>query len=375
MEAKELSLFLKRETLKPEAEVGGDITRRFAMNAVGRMVAAALQDRTIRLYDARNCEEMTRIEDDVLCTSIAFSPKGDVLATGSVGRVVKLWDIRHGTLIATLEGHSYPVLSLAFSPDGTHLVSGSGDTTLVVWDVDNLKQVNQLKGHSLYVLSVDWDPKDNRIVSSSVDSTIREWNPYTAEALAIHQEHRTAVQTVRFSNSGHLLATGSSDNTIVLWNAEQPLKLDARLQAHTEEVRAVAFSYDDRYLASGSADKELYVWNLETRTIEGEGVAPSEIDGIEWYPDQLAFLTEDGTGAIVRWEVAELDVILAPFQNLLQEIEADTSGSRTQEFIQRYESLIATYDAETLKDKRLFYANWQCKKALGLLKGTVRRTS
>lgn len=373
MEAKDLSLFLKRETLKPEAEVGGDITRRFAMNGVGRMIAAALQDRTIRLYDARNCEEMQRIEDDVLCTSIAFSPKGDVLATGNVGRVVKLWDIRHGSCLATLEGHTYPVLSLAFSPDGTHLVSGSGDTTLIVWDVDNLKQVHQLKGHSLYVLSVDWDPRDNRIVSSSVDSTIREWEPYGGTSLATHKEHRTAVQAVRFSNSGHLLASASSDNTIILWNTDSPMKLESRLQAHTEEVRAVAFSHDDRYLASGSADKDLFVWDLQTKSIEGEGIAPSEIDGIEWYPDQLAFLTEDGTGAIVRWEVTELSFILEPFQNLLQEIEADSSGDRREELIVKYESLVSSYDPEVLRDKRLFYANWQCKKGLGLLKGTVRK--
>ncbi|MFW9919061.1 MAG: WD40 repeat domain-containing protein [Candidatus Thorarchaeota archaeon] len=375
MESKELSLFLKPETLKPEAESGGDITRRFAMNSVGRMIAAALQDRTIRLYDARNCEEMQRIQDDVLCTSMAFSPKGDILATGSVGRVVKLWDIRHGSCLATLEGHTYPVLSVAFSPDGNYLVSGSGDTTLIVWDVDNLKQMHHLKGHSLYVLSVDWDPQDNRIVSSSVDSTVREWDPYAAKALSVHEEHRTAVQAVRFSNSGHLLASASSDNTIVLWNTDRPLRIDERLQAHNEEVRAVAFSHDDRYLASGSADKDIFVWDLETRSIQGEGVAPSEIDGIEWYPDQLAFLTADGTGSIVRWEVAELNAILEPFQSLLQEIESDPSEGRKEEFIARYESLVSNYDAEVLRDKRLFYVNWQCKKALGLLKGAVRKVT
>ncbi|MDF1540265.1 MAG: hypothetical protein P1Q69_15330, partial [Candidatus Thorarchaeota archaeon] len=186
MESKELSLFLKRETLKPAANVAGDITRRFAMNKVGRMVAAAQQDRTIRLYDAQNCDEMQRMQDDVLCTSIAFSPLGDIIATGSVGRVVKLWDIRHGTPIASLEGHTYPVLGLSFSPDGNRLVSASGDTTLIVWDIDNLKQIHQMKGHSLYVVNCDWDPKDNRIVSSSVDASIIEWDSNSGKPLKRH---------------------------------------------------------------------------------------------------------------------------------------------------------------------------------------------
>jgi len=374
MEKKELSLFLKRETLKQEAEIGGDITRRFAMNRVGRMVAAAQQDKTIRLYDATNCEEIQRMQDDVLCTSIAFSPKGDILATGSVGRVVKLWDIRHGTPITMLEGHTYPVLSLAFSPDGKKLVSGSGDTTLIIWDLDNLKQLRQLKGHSLYVVSCDWDPNGNRIVSSSVDASIIEWDSNSGDLLQRHDEHRTAVQTVRFSWDGSELASGSSDNTIALWGAESTLSLQKKLLGHNAEVRAVSFSYDGRYLASGSADKELFVWNLETHSIEGESTTSAEVDGIEWYPDTLAFLASDGTGAIARYEVRELDAILAPFNNLLQEIQNDTEQSQRDEFVHKYESLVSHYDADTLRDKRLFYITWQCKKALGLLKGKVRKT-
>jgi WD40 repeat protein len=373
MESRELSLFLKRKTLKPEAEVAGDITRRFAMNKVGRMVAAAQQDRTIRLYDAQHCEEIQRMQDDVLCTSIAFSPLGDTLATGSVGRVVKLWDIRHGTPITTLEGHTYPVLALAFSPDGKKLVSGSGDTTLIIWDVENLKQLHHLKGHSLYVVSCDWDPNGNRIVSSSVDASICEWDANTGELLARHEEHRTAVQVVKFSPDGKRLASGSSDNTIVLWDATDKLKPETTLRGHNEEVRAVSFSYDGKYLASGSGDKDLFVWSLENNTIEGDSTTPSEIDGIEWYPDSHEFITSDGTGAIARWEVVELDEILAPFNELLKEIEKDPELNRCDELIEKFEEIRSQYSEEVLRDKRLFYVNWQCKKALGLLKGKVRK--
>ncbi|MDF1539589.1 MAG: hypothetical protein P1Q69_11880, partial [Candidatus Thorarchaeota archaeon] len=187
------------------------------------------------------------------------------------------------------------------------------------------------------------------------------------------EEHRTAVQAVRFSRDGSQLASGSSDNTIGLWNAESTLSLQKKLHGHNQEVRAVSFSHDGRYLASGSADKDLFVWNLETHSIEGESCAPAEIDGIEWYPDTLAFISSDGTGAIARYEVSELDTILAPFNSLLQEIQDDTQLSRKDELLQKYENLVSQFDEETLRDKRLFYVNWQCKKALGLLKTAVRR--
>jgi WD40 repeat protein len=374
MERRELSLFLKRHTLKPEAEHGSDITRRFAMNKPGRMIAAALQDRSIRLYDARNCEEIQVIQDDFLCTSLAFSPRGDILASGSVERVIKLWDIRTGNHIATLEGHTYPILTLTFSPDGDRLVSGSGDTSLIVWDVNRQAKELHLKGHGLYVVTSDWDPIGNRIVSGSVDSTIREWDATNGELLAEHGNHRTAVHSVRFSNDGSRLASGSSDLSIILWDAKEKLVPDQVLLGHEEEIRALAFSSDGKYLASGSSDKLLYVWNMDEYTIEGEGTSKSEIDGIEWVPDEYSFFSSDGAGAIIRWDVTELEMMLAPFKELLVEIESDSELTRKDEHIQKFENLRNQYDEESLQDKRLFYVMWQCKRALGLLKGTVRKT-
>jgi WD40 repeat protein len=210
-----------------------------------------------------------------------------------------------------------------------------------VWDVNQQAKELHLKGHGLYVVTSDWDPIGNRIVSGSVDSTIREWDATNGELLAEHNNHRTAVHSVR---------------------------------GHEEEIRALAFSSDGNYLASGSSDKLLYVWNMDDYTIEGEGSSNSEIDGIEWVPDEDSFFSSDGAGAIIRWDVTELEMMLAPFKDLLVEIESDTELTRKDEHIQKFENLRNQYDEETLQDKRLFYVMWQCKRALGLLKGTVRKT-
>jgi WD40 repeat protein len=373
MEDNQLSLFLQRKTLKPEAEHGDEITRRFSMNKVGRMFAAAMQDRTIRLYDAQTCDEMQRVQDEHLTTSIDFSPRGDIVATGSVGRLVKLWDIKSGDLMGTLEGHDYPVLSLSFSPDGDKLVSGSGDTTLRIWDVDNLRFLREMKGHTLYVVSCDWDPTHDRIVSASIDSTIREWKASTGELLAEHDDHRTAVHQVLFNKEGSLMASASSDHSIILWDTEGKLDPQETLMGHNEEVRAISFSTNGKYLASGSSDKELYVWSMEDHSIQGQARTSGEIDGLEWYPNELAFISSDGTGAIIRWDVRELEAMLSPFQNLLDEIKANDDEGRKQEFIERFKEIQSQYDEEALRDKRLFYVMWQCKRELGLLKGKVRK--
>ena len=67
--------------------------------------------------------------------SVAFSPDGNTLASGSSDNTIKLWNLRRNQVIATLTGHSNPVYSVAFSPDGNTLASGSGDNTIKLWRV------------------------------------------------------------------------------------------------------------------------------------------------------------------------------------------------------------------------------------------------
>ena len=69
-----------------------------------------------------------------------------------------------------------------------------------------------------------------------------------------------------------------------------------------------------------------------------------------------------------------MEAMLAPFKKLLSEIEADTEKSRQAEHVQMLNDLSRKFEDEVLRDKRVFFIIWQCKRALGLLKGTPRRT-
>jgi len=70
-----------------------------------------------------------------------------------------------------IDGHSDSVFSVAFSPDGTCIVSGSKDNTLQLWDAVSGAHLNTLKGHSKYVSSVAFSPDGTHIVSGSCDTT------------------------------------------------------------------------------------------------------------------------------------------------------------------------------------------------------------
>ncbi len=76
--------------------------------------------------------------------SVAFSPDGKYLASGSEDKTVKLWSVESHKEITTLQGHSSHVLSVAFSPDGKYLASGSLDRTVKLWSVESQKEVTTL---------------------------------------------------------------------------------------------------------------------------------------------------------------------------------------------------------------------------------------
>jgi WD40 repeat protein len=136
-----------------------------------------------------------------LVYSVAFSPNGKQIVSGSGDKTVRLLDAVTGAALQTLEGHSRSVNSVAFSPNGKQVVSGSYDKTVRLWDAVTGAALQTLECHSRTIKSVAFSPNGKQAVSGSYYKTVRLWDAVTGAPLQTLEGHSHWVNSVAFSSA------------------------------------------------------------------------------------------------------------------------------------------------------------------------------
>ena len=118
-----------------KARLGKGAISEIAYSSDSRRLAVA-SSIGIWLYDAQTGQELDLfIGHTGWISSLAFSPDGNTIATGSTDNTIRLWDTNTGQYSRTLIGHTSEVYSVAFTPDGRTLASGSVDGTVLLWEL------------------------------------------------------------------------------------------------------------------------------------------------------------------------------------------------------------------------------------------------
>jgi WD40 repeat protein len=280
------------------------------------------QDQASRLLDAENTPLSSALSVGTGGVgSVAFSPGGHTLASGTNDGTVRLWDVAdpvHPKPLAKPLTVGSAVFSVAFSPDGHTLISGNYDGTIRLWNVADPRRpvvIPQTLGAGTgAVYSVAFSPDGHILASGDIDGTVRLWDlsdPEHPVEAGLPLIGSSPILSVAFSPDGHLLAAGGDGGTIQLWDVSNPAhpRPLGRPLAGAGDVFSVAFSPDGHTLAAGGDGDAIRLWDVadpaHPRPFGRPLSAGSIVESVAFGPGGHTLASGDGDGTVRLWDVAD----------------------------------------------------------------------
>jgi WD40 repeat protein/uncharacterized caspase-like protein len=290
---------------KPEIKVqlGQAQISSVAFSPDGKNILSGSSDYTLALWDISTGKQIrTYTGHTGTVNSVVFSSDGKFALSGSSDATIKLWEISTGKEIKTCTGHSNVVTSVAFSFDGKNAISGSWDKALKIWEIESGKEVKPAIEHSTYVFSVAYSPNGKEAISTQ-DSTIKLWDLGTGKELKTFIRHKDRIWSIAFTPDGKKIISASQDKTLKLWDVSSGKEIK-KYEGHSDVVKAVAFSKDGKTFISGSEDHTVKVWDLtsgkEIKTFSGHTLP---VTSLSFSPDGKTFISGSEDYSIKLWDI------------------------------------------------------------------------
>ncbi|HEV3146761.1 MAG TPA: WD40 repeat domain-containing protein [Gemmataceae bacterium] len=238
-----------------------------------------------------------------LVESLAFSPDGKFLASGSFQEVI-IWDVQTGAIRHKLTGFADRVVALAFSGTGNLLATGGGppseDGEVKVYDAASGKLVIDLKSpHSDTVYGVCFSPDGKMLASCGADKFVKVFEVPSGKFIKSFEGHTHHVLDVGWKADGKLLASAGADNVIKIWTFETGEQART-IQGHTKQITRLEFLGTTPQIITCSGDQTVRMWNVDNGGTVRQFTSGSDfLYGVGVSPDG-AIVAAGGEDGIVR---------------------------------------------------------------------------
>jgi WD40 repeat protein/serine/threonine protein kinase len=264
------------------------IVESVAFSPDGQLFASGDLEGQARLWNRETGQVLKTYPIGANVYAVAFDLAGERLALGSGDAKIHIFNVADGSEIATLEGHSDGVLSVQFSRDGTQLLSSGYDNTARLWDLATKSNTQTLELHNWWVWSASFSPDGKRILTTGQDGKAIVWEVDKNgefKFLTEFAQHRGPIYAGQFSPDGTQVATAGYDRRVLLWKPDEvhPVDVERRLRhlddlpapfvelgTHNGPVRSVSFAPDGQTLATGGEDNVIRIWDVKAERLAKE---------------------------------------------------------------------------------------------------------
>lgn len=284
--------------LLKKIDVQNSVVHAFDVSSDNALIVTGSEGRTLSVWHASTGEPVSSStmhgsdahDGQVLCC--ALSRDGSTIASGGSDHVVKLWSEKC-VCLHECRGHSGSVYAIRFNMTGKLVASGSGDSRIIIWDVRTGSSLRSLDGHSQTVVSCDFSSEDEAVlVSGSADSQFRVWNCVSGSCLRVENCGSARITCVVLSAADRWLACGRDDGQIVVWFTLSSSSAAAPMFLAHSSMRTVVlscgFSPDAQRLVSSARDGRIVLWDVAHRSVLSVLHAHSQwLQCAKFFPDGM----------------------------------------------------------------------------------------